>query len=107
MESSTYDSPGDFDFRSGTPVDASIETTRRVVHRCVLFSVVAIFFAGCGDADSPPEGWEEAKPMSTARGEVSAAVGQRKAGCNDPPFEVVAVVGGYGYPGILLRQIEW
>lgn len=44
--------------------------------------------------------------MPTARGEVSAAVGERERECEAPPCEVVAVVGGYSFPARTEARVD-
>lgn len=81
---------------------------RRHLWLCSLLAataLAAVFATGCADADTA-DGWTDAAPMPLARGEVSAAVGQRDAGCDEPPCEVVAVVGGYAYPGRTLARVD-
>jgi N-acetylneuraminic acid mutarotase len=43
-------------------------------------------------------GWSDAAEMPAARGELTAAVGVRESGCDEPPCDVVVALGGFASP---------
>ena len=68
------------------------------IFRTVLVGGLLIFLAIV--MTSPPDrgeqpGWTDAAEMPAPRGESSAAVGMRETGCDNPPCEVIVVVGGF------------
>ena len=59
-----------------------------------LLVFVAILMTSPPDRGDQP-GWIDAAEMLEPRGEGSAAVGVRESGCDDPPCDVIVVVGGF------------
>ncbi len=87
-------------------MEATLRHIQRTIPPLLILSpLIVVIASGCGDTTSP-DGWDDAEPMPTARGEVSAAVGEREQGCDTPPCEVVAVVGGFGYPAKTLDRVD-
>jgi hypothetical protein len=87
--------------RSTADHDAGTPRSRRwLVFLARTLLIVALLLFLLVIMTSPPvrsdhPGWTDAAEMPVARGELSATVGLRNSGCENPPCEVVVAVGGF------------